>query len=142
MNSWNNPDLLSKIKFWLMWGGYTMAFLGVTATIAGAVLTKRIDTILHPPLEVRFRNLLAEINPEIIKAVDSGRTDFSVLVDDSNVSRLNSMMSEDGFAALATIQFGGKIISSPGSSMGENFRDRKYTGSQTLCGFHVIKTAP
>ncbi len=128
MSAWNNPDLLSKWKFFLTWGGYSIAFLGLLATIAGGVLSKRIDTLLHPPLEVRFQNLLGEINPEIIKAIDAGRIEFSVLVDDSNVSRLDSMMSEDGFAALASIQFNGKLIASRDRAWVKILESWEYTG--------------
>jgi hypothetical protein len=139
MSAWDDPSFLAKTKSWLTWGGYTIAFIGLVAAVTGEFVSKRIDGILHPPLEIRFRNLLAEIHPDITKAVDSGKSEFSVLVDDSNVARLSALMREDGFDALASIRFGSKTMASVGVSFGEDFRDRRYTGGQTLCAFRIHK---
>jgi hypothetical protein len=136
MSAWNNPDRLSKYKNLLMWGGYSIAFLGLISSVTGQLISKRIDTLLHPPLAVSFRTLLAEINPDILKAIDSGKRQFSVLVDGSNMVRLAEMMREKGFNAVASIQVTSNVmIASQGSSIGQDFTDIHNTGQQTLCIF-------
>jgi len=136
MSAWNNPDLLSRLKFWLTWGGYCIAILGVAAAITGEIISGRIDTILHPPLAVRFRALLADINPDIFKAIDFGKRQFSIAVDSSNMGRLTDMMRERGFESVASVQVtGSRIMGGAGNSVGQDFTDLHSTGIQTLCIF-------
>ncbi len=119
-----------------MWGGYSIAFLGLVSAVTGQIISKRIDTLLHPPLAIRFWALLGDINPDILKAIDSGRRKFSVAVDSSNMGRLVDMMRENGFESTASVHVtGSRILGGSGNSVGQDFTDIHNTGTQTLCVF-------
>jgi len=135
MSAWNSPELLAKWKFWLIWCGIAVTAIGVITTAAGEIFGERLDTLLHPPLAVRFRTLLGDMNPDIIKAIDSGRHQFSVLVDASDIVRLTEMMREKDFEMVADVQVTSRFSMGYGNNVGQDFSDIHNTGQQTVCIF-------
>jgi hypothetical protein len=101
----------------------------------------RVDVILSgaarmvqseplPPLQVRLSALLNGINPEILRAVKSGRFVVPVMIADHKARHLNLLSQEKEFGAVLSMRPNGSVCIGLGSRIGGHIHDLDESGVQ------------
>jgi hypothetical protein len=105
----------------------------IEVILGGAARTVERERL--PPLQVRITELLKAINPEILKAFETG-SQVAVMISERNLRVLRELQNESGFADVISIQSTGSMSMGIGSRIGGHIHDRDDTG---VCHGFVIR---